>query len=298
MSGHVGLCVVYLVDEKSEYIFRQHLVQIQECSKGVPLKLYAGVNRLLPRYRKILEEIDFVQVCQLGPTSARNSDEHAHYLDQLVALAFEDGASRFATLDVDSFPIDPKWVQRCDAMLREGAALVGVLRRENGDVALPHPSFTYFPRSFYEHARPTFGLMRGDERANAFLRETKQPRLDTGAGYAVALHERKLQWRGLLRTNKIDDHPLMAGVYGDMIFHLGGGSRDKVFSVDVKEARRTRPQATLEELWPDIAARNEKIATFVREQIQENFDGYIRRLTGRSPLEPGSGEGAGSSRSA
>lgn len=286
MSGPVGICVVYLVDQGTEFLFHKHLEQIGRCSAGREVTIYAGVGRLEPRYVEVLRGTGFVRICELAPTNLRNSFEHAHYLDQLAAIAFADGAARIGTLDVDSFPVAEDWLDRSDAMLDQGAALVGVLRRENGDVAAPHPSFMYFDRGLYERHRPTFGLMRDDPRGAAFLKASGQPRLDTGAGYAVTLFEQKLRWAALTRSNKVDDHPLMAGVYGDMIFHFGGGSRDKVFSVDVSRARRTRPGATLEELWPGIAAANEAIAQRALAQMGEDFDGYIDRLLGRGAASP------------
>jgi hypothetical protein len=282
MAGHVGVCVVYLVDAPYEFLFYKHLEQLRRCTRPGAIRLYAGVNRLAPRYVEALRALDFVQICELAPTELRNSEEHAHYLDQLVEIALADGAAQVATLDVDSFPIDPTWLERAQAGLDNGAALAAVLRRENGDVAAPHPSFMFFSRGFVEQHRPTFRLLRGDPRAEAFLRATGQPRLDTGAGYALALYENRLPWMQLLRSNAVNDHPLLGGVYGRMVYHFGGGSRDKVFVLDIAQARRTRPNATLQELWPEIAARNETIARRMLSEMQSDFDAYIARLLGRS----------------
>lgn len=278
MTGHIGLCVVYLVDEPSELLFYKHIEQIRRCSYGVHFQIYAGVNRLAPKYVEHLREFDFVRLCKLVPTTLRNSDEHAHYLDQLVSIALADGASHIATLDVDSFPVDPAWLQKSEALLRNGAALVGVLRTENGDVAAPHPSFMFFPRQLQERFSPTFARMAGTSRAEAFLRGTRQPRLDTGAGYGIVLAEQQLPWARLLRANRLNDHALMGGIYGRFIYHFGGGSREKVFVQDVAEARSRRPGATVADVWAEIAARNEEIATRMLRHIESDFDGYVRRL--------------------
>jgi len=280
MAGQVALCVVYLVDERYEILFHKHLEQLQRCSRPGAIRVYAGVNGLAPRFIEALRALDFVQICELAPTELRGSEEHAHYLDQLVAVAVAEGAAHIATLDVDSFPVDPAWLERSENLLNRGASLVGVLRRENGDVAAPHPSFMFFSRGFVEQYKPTFRLLREEPRARAFLRATGQPRLDTAAGFAVALHENQLPWAQLLRSNVENDHALLGGVYGKMIYHFGGGSRDKVFSVDVSQARKTRPKATLQELWPEIAERNETLARRMLAEMQSDFDGYIRRLLG------------------
>src|SRR6185503_10646070 len=44
-----------------------------------------------------------------------------------------------------------------------------------------------------------------------------------------ALHQQGLDWHPLLRSNRVDDHFLLAGIYGDLVFHLGAFSRDKDF---------------------------------------------------------------------
>lgn len=280
MAGHFGICVVYLVDEAYDVLFYRHLEQIARCSADTPIRLYAGVNRLAPTYVEHLKRLDFVTLCDLAPTELRGSREHAHYLDQLVRIALADGADHVVTLDVDSFPVDPGWLARPKALLDQGAALVGVLRTENGDRAAPHPSFMLFPRAFQERYAPTFDPLLDDPRAQAF-RAARNQRLDTGAGYALALHENNLAWGMMKRSNRRNDHPLLGGIYSGLVYHFGGGSRAKVFSVDLTEARRTRPDATLEELWPGIAARNEQIAQSMLSRIAADFDGYIRYLRGQ-----------------
>jgi hypothetical protein len=279
MASRVGICVVYLVDEPYELLFYKHLEQIRRCSEGFDIRIYAGVNRLAPKYVEHLRALEFVKLCELVPTAQRLSDEHAHYLDQLVPVALSDGATHIATLDVDSFPIDPNWLARSQALLRDGAALVGVLRTEWNDVAAPHPSYMFFAREFHERFHPTFALP-DNPRSEALLRAMGQRRLDTGAGYAMVLAEQRLPWAQLLRSNKVNDHPLMGGVYGRMVFHFGAGTRGKAFVIDIREALRQRPGARKRDVVPEIAARNERIAQNMLSEMNADFDAYLRRLLG------------------
>lgn len=279
MELRVGICVVYLVDQPFDFLLEAHLAQIERCSGDIPIRVYAAVNRLESHHVERLKRYDFVTICDLPDTDARSSFEHAFYLDHLVGRAIRGGASHICTLDVDSFPISKDWLSAPIAALEGGSSLVGILRRENGDIAAPHPSFMLFPTEFHTRYRPTFSPLANNRTAIAFRERTGQ-RLDTAAGYALVLDRYRLPWTKMLRSNVRNVHPLLGGIYDGRIFHFGGGNRDKVFSVDVREARETRPSATLEELWPDIAARNHQIALNMLNAMQSDLGAYIRYLQG------------------
>jgi hypothetical protein len=64
------------------------------------------------------------------------------------------------------------------------------------------------------------------------LAETGQ-RPDSGIGIGFSLWLTKTQWTPLTRSNTINDHFLLAGIYGDLIFHLGAMSwADRDFRKD------------------------------------------------------------------
>ena len=46
-----------------------------------------------------------------------------------------------------------------------------------------------------------------------------------GGNLLGLLEERGIDWYPLLRTNKVNPHPLQFGVYGDLVYHHGGGFR-------------------------------------------------------------------------
>ena len=277
MQARVAICVVYLVDDAFDFLLEAHLAQIKRCSGDIPLRIYAGINRLAPRYLEQLKQHDFITICDLPDTDARGSFEHAFYLDRLIGRAIRGGASHICTLDVDSFPISSDWLSAPLAALEKGSSLVGILRRENGDFAAPHPSFMLFPTAFLTEYRPTFSPLANNQAAIAFSDRTGQ-RLDTGAGYALVLDRYQLPWTKMLRSNVRDLHPLLGGIYDGRIFHFGGGNRDKVFTVDVREARRMRPSAEIGELWPEIAARNHQIALDMLSAMRSDLDGFMRHL--------------------
>jgi hypothetical protein len=119
-----------------------------------------------------------------------------------------------------------------------------VSRAENGDSDLPHPSCTFARRDFYEHFHPSFSPdSDGTSEFRRFLHASGQS-ADTGIRLAYALWRAGLPWGRMLRTNARDPHYLMAGIYGDAVFHLGGVGRGKVFRRDLQQStvhRLTRP---------------------------------------------------------
>ncbi|HQU87614.1 MAG: hypothetical protein H6944_05230 [Zoogloeaceae bacterium] len=118
---------------------------------------------------------------------------------------------------------------------------------------MPHPSCCYFPSEFYRQYRPTFlpdeEVLAGQEFAN-FLSGTGQ-KPDSGIGVGFTVWKHQLPWKKLYRSNKRNDHFLLAGLYGDVIFHLGAMSwTDRDFRKD----RSTSPlTATLD--WSAIVLR-------------------------------------------
>ena len=50
---------------------------------------------------------------------------------------------------------------------------------------------------------------------------------DTGIGISYQLHKYGLGWHKMLRSNAIDDHYIIGGIYDNIIFHLGSGTRSK-----------------------------------------------------------------------
>jgi hypothetical protein len=48
---------------------------------------------------------------------------------------------------------------------------------------------------------------------------------DVGGNLLGLLQERGIDWYPMLRTNKVNPHPLQFGVYDDVVYHQGGGFR-------------------------------------------------------------------------
>ena len=162
--------------------------------------------------------------------------EHCYYLDHLAEHAAATGADRICTMDPDAFPIEKGWNEKIEGMaLERQVPVVAVLRAENDDTDLPHPCCCYITREYYITQHPLF-YAPDDAPTNAgyksFLAKTGQ-RPDSGIGIGFSLWSTQTKWVQLTRSNAINDHFLLAGIYGDLIFHLGALSwTDRDFRKD------------------------------------------------------------------
>lgn len=245
---HLAILVVYVVrDDNDLALVRLHLDRIARHTH-VPYTLYATTHRTDPNTRAVISGAPNVVIFDTTPTEARGSREHAYYLDAMAAQAMADGASHVATLDQDSFPIADDWVEVLTGAMPEQSGVAGVLRAENGDVLLPHPSGLMIRRDFFERFRPSFTPDSDMTREfRRFLRSTGQPS-DTGIRIAHILWSEGLPWGEIRRSNVRDEHFLIGGVYGDILFHLGAGVRFSIFRADVKRSTAYRLSRPIERI--------------------------------------------------
>src|SRR4051794_21618237 len=152
----LGILVVYALARDDDIgLLQIHLDRIARHT-SVPYTLFAVAPRLSDAALQTLRAAPNLRMCDIPPTERRSSREHGYYLDAMVPIALDTGVSHLCTLDVDSFPIRDDWVDVVNTTAPRESGLAGVLREENGDVALPHPSCVFAPREFYERYHPSF----------------------------------------------------------------------------------------------------------------------------------------------
>ena len=288
----LGICCVYFYGPDSSWLLDLQLRFIERTLEGYDYTIYAAANRLLPELRRRLQVAPRVQIVSLPRFDGDGSFEHAFYLDRLLRQAVDEGCTHLAALDSDSFPILPDWptilLRRMDRL-----RLAAVLRSENLDTHLPHPSGLFMDRSFFlEHGPRMFppkSEIFSDASFRKFLSETGQ-RKDTGIGYGYALWNSKEPWLPLRRSNRRNAHFLMAGIYGDVFFHLGASARRPWFYFDYKTRLLVRVGPAfgkvpvlwrlgswLEERY--IASNRRTLAT-ISDCLRSDPDGFLSRLQG------------------
>jgi hypothetical protein len=229
----LAILTVYVVrDDADAALVDLQLARIARHT-SVPVTVHAVAVRVPEPVRARLAADPIVRLAQVTPYGGVGSREHAHYLDQLLTVARETEASHFVTLDTDSFPIADDWLTR---VVGPGTDVAGILRSENHDVCLPHPSCTMLTRRFVERHDVSFSPdSDGTSEFRRFLRTTGQAG-DTGLRLAYTLWSEDVEWTRLTRTNAVDLHPVIAGIYGDAVFHLGAGTRDALFRADLRRS--------------------------------------------------------------
>ncbi len=137
-------------------------------------------------------------------------------LGDLVAHA-ADPDDMMLFIDGDAFPIAPMAGFLHEKL--EQYPLVAVRRDENNGDPQPHPLFCAMRASLWLD-------LPGDwRRGHTWKDEQGQTVTDVGGNLLGLLEERGVEWYPLLRTNKLNPHPLQFGVYGDLVYHHGGGFR-------------------------------------------------------------------------
>lgn len=262
-ADHTGILVVYYLPNAVDVpILSEHLSRIERHT-APPFTVYAATERLIESGRELLAERSWVRRVAVDAGDLRGSREHAACLDQLAEYAFADGCDRIVTLDVDSFPIADGWLELARAAAAP-SGVAGILRAENGDTALPHPSWTVVERAFWRAYRPSFSPDSDfTPEFRRFLRSSGQAG-DTGLGLAYALWAHDLGWHRFRRSNAREIHPVIAGVYADAVFHLAGVASGTLFRRDLSASRPHRLTRSIERLPVPASMRGAKRAVLER----------------------------------
>jgi hypothetical protein len=218
----LGITVVYFVKKGEGWLIDLHLQYIRQNTK-VPYTIYAAVNRLQKEYRSKLEDAVDVNVCDFKNTNEIAGRENSYYQEQLFRIAMNNGCTHIAVLHVDSFPVSHDWVDFMMEKLEEGCQLTAIERIEEKDFK-PHSSFIFFPVSYYQNYKPALRLSEEEEAQELYRKYSRKFThiKDSGYGFGYQLFKDNLKWYPLHRSNKKQDHEIMAGIYGDRVFHLGG----------------------------------------------------------------------------
>jgi hypothetical protein len=195
------------------------------------------LDRFLPEHRvyAALNGIDL----QLGDRFAFAEDhegKHPEKLNQLAEVARDHAKldDLLLFLDGDAFPIAP-----IDETVLGGTPLAAVRRDENAGDAQPHPSFCLTTVRFW------FDVGGDWRRGYEWTASTGARVTDVGGNLLGILREAGVEWRPLLRSNRVNLDPVLFGIYANVAYHHGAGFRPpKVRQEELPSRERARAESS------------------------------------------------------
>jgi hypothetical protein len=162
--------------------------------------------------------------------------DHATKLNRLadvIQRAAPDARDLLIFLDGDAFPIGD-----VGALVRQRlqtAPLTAVQRRENNGDRQPHPCFCATTVGFWRE-------IGGDwSEGHTWVSRAGKPTTDVGGNLLGVLERQGIAWHPLLRSNRLNLHPVWFGIYADVVYHHGAGFRsDKVSRADLQGLEERR----------------------------------------------------------
>jgi hypothetical protein len=149
------------------------------------------------------------------PARGRHAGKLNFMASEIVAEARADDLIMF--IDGDAFPIaDP--MPTVHKALDE-TVLIAVRREENGEDKQPHPSFCVVRAGDWDRLRGDWSM------GHCWEDQFGELVSDSGGNLLAALERAGAPWTPIVRSNRVNPHPLWFAVYGDIIYHHGAGFR-------------------------------------------------------------------------
>jgi hypothetical protein len=181
--------------------FRKHLRS--------PYRIYAWLNEVPP------QPADTFYYSCVEPLNSH--PVKLNLLAQMVYLSPHRDDDVLIFIDGDAFPIGD-----IEHLLKEKLSehkLIAVQRLENNGDIQPHPCFCATTVGFWRE-------INGDWKAGYdWKNKDGKPVTDVGGNLLRQLNQRQVEWYPLLRSNKRNLHPVLFGIYENVIYHHAAGFR-------------------------------------------------------------------------
>lgn len=242
------------------------LPRLKASLPAMPFHVYIWNNTYANHaLRKSLNALPWVTYLEAAPYE-HLEHPHAVPLQRLYTLARDEGAQLIVTLDSDAHPLRQDWLVQLVAALKDGAALAGVWRDElsNGIAPYVHPSCLATTVNFIEQHNLRFDRLRASH-------DTEQS--DTLSHFTRAAQTANLPIFPLRRSNVNNFHRLMGGVYEDLIYHHGAGTRQQISFWD--EAAQAK-----------LSQRYDQLRDAAAERLFTDYEPYLGWLQGKQTDAP------------
>jgi hypothetical protein len=230
------------------------LAQIERHSEGWDYQVFVYDNSHLKAQRRLMRDHGRVRVLPgdwaafLGRIANRVPGDYAgRLLERTHPGALDHLARRvpadfdyIVTLDNDSFPVRDDWLDVLVSECENGAALAGVYRDEMAPAIAP-----------FIHVSGLCVRPRDLRALNVSFGEGARPEVehnqDVGQRITYELTRQGRTIAPLQRSNVLNYHFLIGGIYGDVIYHHGAGSRKGKFWTSTDRDTDDRVNAALRE---------------------------------------------------
>jgi SAM-dependent methyltransferase len=226
------------------------LREISRRSKGADYEIHVWDNSGLDAHRRLVEATEGARLWN-ATASGGSRLSHPDALDELVARTNDD-VEFLLTLDTDALPIADGWIGSLLSHLESGAALVGVWRNEMASELRPfvHVSCLCIRREELLRSGAKFG---------------GRPGAEPGQHLTDEMSSRGRPIVGLERSNAVNPHFLIGGIYGDLVYHHGAGSRPAWFYASADQAE------------------DERVRLILRDEVFRDFGHLVAVLRGDVP---------------
>jgi hypothetical protein len=228
------------------------LRQVERHSQGWDYEVFVFDNSHLTEHRSLISNHERVKVTPAGWVAAlarltamlpvRHIDRltertHPAALDHLAAHVPAD-FDYIVTLDNDSFPVREDWLEVLIGACEQGAAVAGVYRDEMAPAIAP-----------FIHVSGLCIRPRDLRALNLSFGRDAHPEIehnqDVGQRITYELTRGGREIARLKRSNELNYHFLIGGIYGDVIYHHGAGSRRGKFWTSTDRENDDRVNAAL-----------------------------------------------------
>jgi len=164
-----------------------------------------------------IKKIPHVKLFQANP-GKRLGHVHAVPLQILYEIARKDHVKYIVTFDSDAFPIQDNWLTHLIQQLNKGYAISGVWRDELEKYIDPyiHASCLCTSVEFIDKYKLRFDR----------LDTVSDEKVDTLGYFTKIAEQNNRKLFKLKRSNRNQLHYIMGGIYGNLIYHHGAGSRE------------------------------------------------------------------------
>lgn len=232
-------------------------------------RVYAFLNGIDPKPYK--DKFFYVST-----EDVRSHAKKLNLLADMACLAAESPDDWLVFIDSDAFPI-ANLVEYAEKRLRS-YPLIAVRRDENLGDPQPHPCFCITTVGFWKE-------IEGDWKSG-YRWENSLGRMvtDVGGNLLGKLRERNIDWLPMLRSNKVDLHPVFFGIYDGLVYHHGAGSRKKMVRIDKRPFTRLpwpiRKLLTMFRVYKRIQKKtlqeNTALSDRVIQQIKSDPEFYLQ----------------------